>query len=122
MSAGIKTITGDLDGDSKPELCLVYKGANVVRILRNRMNEAAPPPQLINNFSLQSGSSGSQIIITGSNIGQATSVTFGDVPSLYFTIISQDSIIATVGSGASGKISITTPGGSISIMVLFIIL
>ena len=79
------------------------------------MNEAAPPPPLINNFSPQSGSYGSQIIITGSNIGQATSVTFGGVPALYFTIISQDSIIATVGNGASGKISVTTPGGSISI-------
>lgn len=115
MPAGIKTVTGDLDGDSKPEICLVYNWGNVVRILRNRMNEAAPPPPLINNFSPQSGSYGSQIIITGSNIGQATSVTFGGVPALYFTIISQDSIIATVGNGASGKISVTTPGGSISI-------
>lgn len=108
---------GDLDGDSKPEICMVYGNqmSNLLRILRNRMGEQAPPKPTITSFSPDTTIFSNQVLITGSNLSQINAVTFGGVPALYFTIVSQDTILATVGEAASGYVKVTTPGGSDSL-------
>jgi hypothetical protein len=59
-----------------------------------------------------SGAAGTQIVIAGQNLAEATEVTFNGVPAS-FTVNSATQITATVPSGAtSGPISVTTPAGT----------
>lgn len=70
-------------------------------------------PPIITSFSPSTASVGNAVTITGTNLGSATSVTFGGVPALSFSIISATQIIAVVGtSSASGNVSVTNPAGT----------
>ncbi|MBN1368441.1 MAG: IPT/TIG domain-containing protein [Dehalococcoidales bacterium] len=66
----------------------------------------------ITSFSPQSGTTGASIIITGTGFNGATSVTFGGVSASTITVNSDTQITATVGSGATGAVSVTGPGGT----------
>jgi len=66
----------------------------------------------ISSFSPGTGCTGQSIIIKGLNLNEVTAVNFGGVPASSFSIISGSSIEAIVGSGATGNIDITTPGGT----------
>jgi uncharacterized repeat protein (TIGR03803 family) len=64
------------------------------------------------SFSPTSGTVGTSVTITGSGLTGATKVTFGGKAST-FTVNSSSQITATVPTGAkTGKIVVTTPGGS----------
>jgi len=68
----------------------------------------------ITGFSPPSGPVGTSVTITGESLTQTTRVTFGGVPAT-FTVNSDQQVTATVPTGAvTGKIAITTPGGSAS--------
>ncbi|MDF3076837.1 MAG: type sorting protein [Sphingobacteriaceae bacterium] len=66
----------------------------------------------ITSFTPTSGANGATVTITGTNLAGATSVTFGGVPVLSFNVVSATTITAVVGGGASGSVSVTTPGGT----------
>jgi len=67
----------------------------------------------VTSFSPGSGTVGSQVTITGMSFSQATGIKFGGVAASTFTVNSNTKITATVPSGAvSGKISVSTPGGT----------
>jgi hypothetical protein len=56
---------------------------------------------------------GLPVVITGSSFTGTASVAFGGVKTTVFTVNSSTQITATVPSGAlTGKIQVTTPGGS----------
>ena len=66
----------------------------------------------IGGFKPPSGPVGTQVTISGTGLLQATKVTFNKT-SATFTVNSDQQITATVPTGAtSGKISVTTPGGT----------
>lgn len=66
----------------------------------------------IKTFSPPSGTVGTPVVITGMSLLQTTTVKFGTV-SASFTVNSDTQVTATVPAGAvTGKISITTPGGT----------
>ena len=68
----------------------------------------------ITSFSPTSGPVGTQVVITGKGLIQATKVTFGS-KSATFAVNSDTKVTATVPAGAvNSKISITTPGGKAS--------
>ncbi|WP_207425024.1 FG-GAP-like repeat-containing protein [Pedobacter sp. SYSU D00535] len=69
---------------------------------------AAP---LITSFDLSRGSLGSVVTITGTNLSDVTAVSFGGSPASSFTVVSATTIKAVVGEGATGRISVTSPGG-----------
>lgn len=69
-------------------------------------------PPGISSFSPLSGTTGSVITITGSNFTGATAVSFGGTPATSFTVVNSTTITAVVGAGATGSISVTTPGGT----------
>ncbi len=52
------------------------------------------------------------VSISGSNLSGATAVSIGGAAATSFTVNSATSISATVGRGATGTISVTTPGGT----------
>jgi uncharacterized repeat protein (TIGR03803 family) len=67
------------------------------------------------SFSPASGAVGTQVVITGMSLTQATSVSFGGVKATSFTVNSDTQVTATVPTGAkTGKLSIVTKGGSAS--------
>jgi hypothetical protein len=70
-------------------------------------------PPTISGFTPASGPVGASVVITGTNFAGATSVAFNARTAASFTVNSGTQITATVASGTtSGKISVTTPGGT----------
>jgi uncharacterized repeat protein (TIGR03803 family) len=75
---------------------------------------------VISAISPASGPAGTQVTITGSGFMGATKVTFGGVKATSYTVNSGTVITATVPSGAAtGKIAVTTAGGSASSKTIF---
>ncbi|MDP9040680.1 MAG: IPT/TIG domain-containing protein, partial [Bacteroidota bacterium] len=72
-------------------------------------------PPIINSFNPVSAGTGAIITIYGQNFGTTNAVTIGGVPAANFTIYSDSVLWVTIGSGASGNISVSTPYGSASI-------
>ncbi len=68
----------------------------------------------ITSFAPPSGPVGTSVVITGTGLTQATKVTF-NLTSASFTVNSDTQITATVPTGATtGRIAVTTKGGSVS--------
>lgn len=74
---------------------------------------AAPAPApTISKLSATSGKVGASITITGTNFTGATAVRFNGTAAA-FTVVSATRIVAIVPAGAtSGKVTVTTPGGT----------
>ena len=75
---------------------------------------AAPaPPPTVTGLAPSSGLVGASVVITGTNLGGASAVTFGGVSAPTYTVDSPTQITATVPAGAvSGTIAVTTPSGT----------
>jgi uncharacterized repeat protein (TIGR03803 family) len=72
------------------------------------------------SFLPTSGPVGTVVTITGNSFTGATSVTFGGVKATSFTVNSYTQITATVPVGAkTGKIGVTTPGGTATSTAIF---
>lgn len=76
----------------------------------NGFQFAAPPT--ITSFTPTSESEGSNVYITGTNFVGVQKVSFGGINAQWFTVNSSTSITAIVDSGATGDVSVTTPGGT----------
>ena len=70
------------------------------------------PPPTITSFSPTIAATGALITITGTNFEGTSSITLGGTPVTAFTVVSSTTIVAIVGSGSSGALSLTTPGGT----------
>jgi gliding motility-associated-like protein len=66
----------------------------------------------ITSFTPVSTTTGQTVTITGSNFTGTISVSFGGVAAASFTVVDDNTIIAVVGAGASGEVSVNTPNGS----------
>ncbi|MBF0476590.1 MAG: hypothetical protein HQK59_12330 [Deltaproteobacteria bacterium] len=85
---------------------VVYAGTNGGGVF------AYTPAPTVSSFAPTSGSIGTSVTITGTSLTGATAVIFGGTAAQSFTVNSGTQITAVVGSGATGTISVTTPGGS----------
>jgi hypothetical protein len=73
----------------------------------------------IKTLSVSSGTVGTPVTITGSGLTQASKVTFGGVKAV-FSVTNDSTIATTVPTGAkTGKVAVTTPGGSASSAATF---
>ncbi|UAY51212.1 IPT/TIG domain-containing protein [Ferruginibacter albus] len=66
----------------------------------------------ISSFTPSSAAAGATVTINGTNLTGATSVKFGGTAATSFTVVSATQITAVVGAGATGTITVTTPGGT----------
>lgn len=72
------------------------------------------PAPAISSFTPTGAGAGATVTITGTNLSGTTTVTFGGTNATSFTNVSATTVTAVVGSGTSGNVSITTPGGTAS--------
>jgi len=66
----------------------------------------------IASFAPMTAAAGATVTITGTNFTGASAVSFGGTAAASFNVVSATSITAVVGSGTSGNVSVTTPGGT----------
>ena len=66
----------------------------------------------ITGFAPTNAGLGTTVTITGTNFTSATQVQFGGVNAASYTVVSATQINAVVGAGASGNVTVTTPGGT----------
>ena len=79
-------------------------------LLSNRIFKVTPK---ITSFTPSKGPSGSTVTVTGSGLIQTQKITVGGVKVTAFTVSSDTKVALHVPSGAkTGKIAITTPGGT----------
>jgi hypothetical protein len=74
----------------------------------------APPPTITNLLTPSSGCEGSNITITGTNLTGATAatVTIGGTAVSSITSNNGSTIVAVIGAGTTGTVSVTTPDGT----------
>jgi len=70
------------------------------------------PAPTVTSFTPTSGASGTTVTINGTNFLSATSVSFGGTAVSSFVVVSATQITAIVGTGSTGSVSVTTPGGT----------
>lgn len=68
-------------------------------------------PPTISGFTPTSAGPTLTVTINGANFTGTSVVSFGGTPAFSFTVISPTQILAVVAAGASGVVSVTTPGG-----------
>ena len=73
------------------------------------------PAPVITSFSPTIATEGEPITITGINLGNVNNVQFGGVPAAGFTIENSTTILAYVGAGATGNVSVLSPYGNASL-------
>jgi len=66
----------------------------------------------ITSFDPSSAAKGTRVYITGTNLSNVKSVTFGGVAAASFAMLTPTSIYAVVGEGTSGDIVVTTTDGT----------
>lgn len=66
----------------------------------------------LTSFTPTSAGAGVSVVITGTALSNASAVSFGGTPATSFVVNSATQITAVVSSGASGNVSVTTPGGT----------
>jgi hypothetical protein len=102
-------VIGDLDGDGKPEISIANLGSNTITIYQTAVNTLPP---VITRFSPDSAQSGQTVTIIGSHFSGTTQVKFGDSVAKSFLATADTLITAIVGTGASGKIFVSTSLGA----------
>ena len=74
-----------------------------------------PSAPHIFSFSPTSARTGDTVMISGAYFNGTTSVKFGGTAAAYFTVLSDSLLWTVVGTGASGAVKVTTPGGTDSL-------
>ncbi len=73
------------------------------------------PKPVITSYSPNNAGPGATVLISGSYLLTTSSVRFGSFPAASFSVVSGNTVNAVVGIGSSGKVYITTTGGTDSI-------
>ena len=69
----------------------------------------------ITSFSPATAIAGTTVTITGTHLDKVTAVKFGNTGAASFTAASKTTLTAVVASGSSGNVSVTAPGGTVSL-------
>jgi len=103
---------GDLNGDGRPDPLIIDKEQQARLCLYT--NEAIAKPY-IREFTPANASKDALVTIKGRNFTGVTAISFGGVAAASFTIVNDTIIQATVGTGATGNLSVTNQYGTTEI-------
>jgi uncharacterized protein YhjY with autotransporter beta-barrel domain len=115
--------TGDLSGtppalgDFSFTVRATTRDYNLHWAERSHTLAVLPPAPTVTSISPNSGpeAGGTAIIITGTNLGGATDVSFGGVTAAFvIDTSSQITAVAPAGSAGAVDVSVTTPGGTVT--------
>jgi hypothetical protein len=98
-----KLILCDLNIDSRPDLTVANFSYGVVSVFQNKIMTCPS----ITSISPESAGQGETVTITGTNFIGTFDVSFGGVSATSFKVLSNNSIKAVVGSGATGDVVVT---------------
>jgi hypothetical protein len=101
-------VIGDLNNDGKNDIVTC---SEIQRAISIHKNEVKPEPTIL-SFTPTFGIAGTVVTITGNNFTGVTGVSFGGISAASFIVNSSTSITATVGTGASGNLSVTNNFGT----------
>lgn len=96
----------DIDGDSKPEIIMPNDYSSIA-IFHNRIDEP-----IISSFTPNAAKKDSVVIIRGENLAKTGSVNLGGTPASSFTVVADSVLQATIGTGSTGVVEVTTPFGT----------
>lgn len=94
--------------------CLLFITANE-SCKKDSSSTPVTPAPTIASFTPLTARTGETVTITGTNLTGATAVSFGGTAAASFTVVNATTITAVVGAGSSGVVSVTTPGGTITL-------
>lgn len=100
---------GDLHGDGKNDLVAANAGSNTISVFRYQ--PSVRPPIDIRAFTPAQAAAGTTVTISGAYLTGATAVSFGGTPAQSFTVLSDTSITAIAGTGASGSVFVSGSNG-----------
>lgn len=91
----------------------IYVGNNVLSSALDAVEVIFASAPTVSSVSPSSGTPGQSVAIKGTDLGGATSVSFGTTSASGFVIVSPEEIMATAPSGAGTvDVTVTTPGGT----------
>ena len=102
----VSIVSGDIDGDGKPDL--IVDNAHTFSVLRSRVM----PPPTISSFTPTSAGTGDTVTISGTYLSEPLAADFGGTDASSLTGVSPTVMKAVVGDGATGDVSVITPGGT----------
>jgi hypothetical protein len=115
LLAGYTNLQVTLDGNP-----VAASGSVSMNAAHALVVQAQPLAPTITNLSPTTGPAGTPIVVTGANFIGVTSVSVGGVPCTTFTATSSTRITAVVPAGPGGVIAVTTPGGTATSNVGFV--
>jgi hypothetical protein len=111
-STPLQILLADFDGDGRTDIATTNYFTSSINILRNSGIIAGPQ---ITSFNPDSATEGSTVIIKGINFTSVTAVSFGGKAANSFSVLSDSSLSAVVGTGATGNLVVTSPNGTDSL-------
>lgn len=72
-------------------------------------------PPVLTSVIPSAAPSGATVILQGKGFSNVSAVRFGNVPAQSFILFDSETILAVVGTGASGSVTVITPGGTASV-------
>lgn len=111
-----RTLTGLTIGNTYYIQVYDYWGVNTNNAFTICVTHTSPPT--ITSLGATSGCVGSSLVINGTNLTGATAVTIGGTAAT-ITGNTATTVTVTVGTGTTGTIQVTTPGGSATSVATF---
>jgi hypothetical protein len=108
-------VSGDFDGDGRPDLALAdYNGSQStsLSILHNQMGSLLS--SAIDSFAPSAAQQGDTVTIYGVNLTGVIEVSFGGMAAASYIVVTDSVIRAVVGAGSSGTVEVITKYGTAS--------
>ncbi|GAO41426.1 IPT/TIG domain-containing protein [Flavihumibacter petaseus] len=102
------------------KICLAMGGALLVLLNSCSKDDSDDGPPVVPaptfaSFSPTQAEPGATITLTGTNFTGATAVSFGGTAASSFVVENATTIKAVLGTGATGDVKVTTPGGTVTL-------